>query len=169
MQPTLEVLFAEITRDLPRFSDGRVDFTLARRAPVLSVIVYHDGEILILKRSDKVLTHRNVWSTVSGFIDEPKSVEEFALQELSEEAGIGPDVIKQIKVTGMHETEDPEHDREWLIYTVVAELHTRPEVTLDWEHTEFAWAHPDRMHEYAVPEDFETAVRYALQHLNPPR
>jgi 8-oxo-dGTP pyrophosphatase MutT (NUDIX family) len=168
MDPTtpIEEIFEELTKGLPKFEDGRVDYTHARKAPVVTVVVYHDGKILLLRRSDKVLTHARMWSNVAGYIDEPRSAEDFALQELSEEIGLDPSVIKRLTLVGRHERSDPKHQREWLVYTVLAELHHRPDIKLDWEHTDFAWVTLEELSAYdGLVEDFEAVVKRALDKL----
>ncbi len=65
----------KLTKSLPKFDYGRVDFTNTLIAPVLNMIIYCNRKILILKRSKNVNAHHGLWGGVTGFIDESKSLE----------------------------------------------------------------------------------------------
>ena len=41
---------------LPRFSDGRIDYSKSDTAPVITVFIKYEDQILLLKRSKKVRT-----------------------------------------------------------------------------------------------------------------
>lgn len=129
---TPQEIFEELTQGLPRFDDGRINFTGIRKAPVLNVVVRCGEEILIVKRSEKVSTYQGLWNGVSGFIDEPKSIEEFSEQELHEELGITAEDIDEIKVCEPYEVEDTDINRVWFVYPVLAELKKKPSIKLDW-------------------------------------
>ena len=75
-------------KNLPRFKDGRVDYTTSNKAPVLIIFIKYKDRILLLKRSGKVSSYKNMWSTVAGFIDEQKPLKQKILEELKEETGI---------------------------------------------------------------------------------
>ncbi len=83
---------------LPKFSDGRIDYTNSDTAPVVSIFVKHGDEILLLKRSDKVNTHKGKWNNIGGYIDELKPIKQKALEELNEETGINEKMIASIKM-----------------------------------------------------------------------
>jgi 8-oxo-dGTP diphosphatase len=159
-------VFEELTRGLPRFDDGRINFTGVRKAPVLNVVVYHEGEILIVKRSQKVSAYRSLWNGISGFIDEPKSIEEFAKQELGEELGLDERVIARIDVCEPYEVDDRGIDRTWVVYPVLVILSQRPIITLDWEHTDCVWIDPDSLSDYEYVKDFDVSVRKALARMS---
>lgn len=65
---------------------------------VVTCILLNDkGEILILKRSDKVGTYRGVWSGVSGYVEEGEVPYETAVKEIGEETGFKKENISLIK------------------------------------------------------------------------
>jgi hypothetical protein len=65
-------IISRLAEKLPKFLDGRIDYTDAKEAAVLNCFVMHDGELLLLKRSDKVSHYKGVWHVVAGFLDEVK-------------------------------------------------------------------------------------------------
>lgn len=152
-------LFEELTRGLPLFEDGRINFTGVRKAPVLNVVVHCKDEILIVKRSHKVGAYRGLWNGVSGFIDEPKPIEAFAKQELAEELAVVPHAVQ---VASPYEVIDRDIDRIWVVYPVLATLHQKPTIVLDWEHTDFAWILPSELKNYSFVKDFDKSVQAAL-------
>lgn len=156
---TPQHVFEELTRGLPRFGDGRINFTGVRKAPVLNVVVCFNDEILIVKRSQKVSAYKGLWNGISGFIDEPRSIEDFATQEVKEELSIIPN---NIKVALPYEVDDRKIDRVWIVYPVLAMLKNKPAIILDWEHTDFAWIKPKHLQDYEYVKDFNISVEKAL-------
>jgi 8-oxo-dGTP pyrophosphatase MutT (NUDIX family) len=159
---TPQEIFEKLTENLPKFDDGRINFTGVRKAPVLNVIVWYNGEILIVKRSDKVSAYQGLWNGISGFIDEPKPIEEFAKQELTEELGIVAGDIDRLVVCKPYEVNDKKIDRIWFVYPVLAKLNRKPQIILDWEHTDFAWIAPSELDDYEYVQDFDKSVQAAL-------
>jgi 8-oxo-dGTP pyrophosphatase MutT (NUDIX family) len=155
-------MFEELTRGLPHFDDGRINFTGVRKAPVLNAVVYCRGEILLVKRSDKVSAYRGLWNGISGFIDEPKSIEDFAKHELREELGFAEGAFTRIEVCEPYEVDDRSIDRVWVVYPVLIVLNQKPVVTLDWEHTDYAWIDPASLGDYEYVKDFDISVNKAL-------
>lgn len=130
----------EITKDLPRFEDGRIDYTNSYLAVTVTIFLKHDNEILLLKRSQKVRGGQGKWFTVTGFFDEFKAPSEKAIQEVKEETGIGQSQIEKVKIGQIYRLEKP--NRLFFIYPLLAELNNRPEIHLNWEHTDYTWIEP---------------------------
>ena len=42
--------------DLPRFPDGRIDYTHSPTAPIVACVIIYEGKVLIVKRSKTVTT-----------------------------------------------------------------------------------------------------------------
>lgn len=162
MAASPQQVFEELTQGLPRFDDGRINFTGVRKAPVLNAVVYHDGKVLLVKRSEKVSAYKGMWNGISGFIDEPKPIEAFARQELLEELSVDDAVINHLAVAEPYEIDDRSIDRIWVVYPVLAILHTEPTIVLDWEHTEYAWIEPSELSTYNYVKDFDKSVAKAL-------
>ncbi len=129
----------ELIRTLPRFSDGRIDYSRSEFAPVITVFVRSGDKLLLLRRSDKVGSYQGKWNTVAGYLDEIKPVKDKVLEELEEEIGVEESDISSITYGEPWEFKDSSIGRTWLITPVLVELKRRPEVKLDWEHTEFRW------------------------------
>lgn len=148
---TIFKLVKKLSLHLPKFDDGRIDYTKAPKAPVLICFVSYNNKILLLKRSNKVLVYRGMWSTVAGFIDELKPIREKILEELSEELKIGPDIIKSIKIGDSYEIVDKKVKRIWIRVPVLVVLNKKSNIILDFEHTEYKWINPEEINLYKTP------------------
>lgn len=156
----LEKVLQEFLEKLPKFPDGRINYSGSDKAPVLTCFVKYKDKILLLKRSDKVRTYQGLWNTVAGYLDEFKSLEEKAREELQEELGITADMIKKIKLGEPYEFSDKKINKTWIIFPVLVELNKEPIIKLDWEHTEYKWINLVDLKKFdIVPNLDETLIR----------
>ena len=107
-----------VLEKLPRFKDGRINYSNSNKAPVLMCFVKYKDEILILKRSDKVRVYKNKWNGVGGYLDDDKTVKEKALEEINEELGINKKDVLNIKTGEPYELNDKDVKKTWFIYFV---------------------------------------------------
>jgi len=136
---------ATLANALPRFPDGRIDYSKSAIAAVVTIFVRYGDQILLLKRSDKVSTYRGMWYTVAGYLDELKPIREKVLAELQEEVGIGEEIIASLRIAAPQEVTDRDIQKTWLFCPVLVELRRKPEIRLDWEHTEARWIKPEEL------------------------
>ena len=155
---TLEKILREMSEKLPKFPDGRIDYSHSDRAPVLNCFVKFRDKVLLLKRSGQVRAYRGLWNSVGGYLDEFCSVEEKVREELREELGIGDDLIGKIKIGEAYEMTDGEIRKTWIIFPVLAELNREPEIKLDWEHTEYRWIIPADMEKFDTIKNLGLAL-----------
>ena len=154
--------FKKLTKDLPKFEDGRINYSDAKQAPVLTCFVKYNEEILLLKRSDKVRTYQGMWTSVAGYLDELIPLEEKALEELKEELGIKKDLIKEIKLGKAYKFKDEKIDKTWFIFPVLIELNKRPNIQSDWEHTEYRWIDPKDLDGFNIVPNLDKSLKNAL-------
>ncbi len=159
----LEKLLQEFSEKLPKFEDGRIDYSTSDKAPVLNCFVKFESQILILKRSDKVRAYQGLWNSIGGYLDEPVALEEKVLEELREELGIMPDLILQIKKGKPYELFDDEIQKTWFIFPILAELKMQPEIKLDWEHTEFKWINLGDLKDFETVSGLEKILEAVLK------
>lgn len=140
------------------FSDGRINYTNADEAPVLSCVVRRQtGEILLLKRSGLVGAYQGRWHVVGGYLDDPgRSAADKALVELEEEVGIPRSSVDRVTAGEPFEEFDPDVAKTWRIHPVLVDVRGDPLIRLDWEHTEYRWVRPEDVASYhtisTVPE-----------------
>lgn len=138
----INLALREFAGCLPRFSDGRIDYTESSTAPVLNCIVYYQGCILLLKRSHEVGTYKGQWGAVTGFIDRPEPLRDIILIELREELAVKEGDISSITIAEPYRFYDAAISKTWLIHPVLVEIGHKPSIRLDWEHTEYCWIKP---------------------------
>lgn len=141
-------LLEKFSKKLPKFPDGRIDYRDSKEAAVVSVFVMCGNELLLLKRSDRVGNYKGRWNVVAGYFDELKSPEEKALEELKEETGINSDQILKIKSFPHFKLIDNEIDKVFYTFPVLVLLDKKPEIKLDWEHTEFKWVDLNNLNKF---------------------
>lgn len=161
MDDALEIM-NELGKTLPRFPDGRIDYTHAKSAPVVVSFVRHKGKILLIKRSDKVAFYKRMWNSVSGYLDDMKPVKEKALEELEEELGIVKKDISSMKEGKTFRVVDKKINREWIIFTVLVELETIPEIRLEQENTRYIWIRPEELQAFDTVPGLEEELKAAL-------
>ncbi len=161
-EPNIEQLLIEYAANLPRFPDGRIDYSTSDWAAVLTCFGRFEDKILLLKRSDRVRTHKGKWNTVAGYVDEPKPIREKALEELDEVLGISVQNILQCKMCIPYVFFDPDEQKTWLVYPVLVELKQKPEIKLDWEHTEFKWISPNKLTTYDTVPKLDESLKRVL-------
>ena len=118
--------------------------------------------VLLLRRSQRVGTHRGMWAGVSGYLE--RDPDEQALLEVREETGLGRGDVELLKRGEAVEAEDRSNDRLWVVHPYLF-LVKRPEkVRLDWEHTASRWVAPQALGRYrTVPK-----LKEALARVYPP-
>ncbi len=152
-QTNLKNILQKFLKELPKFSDGRIDYSNSNKALVLTCFVKYKDEILLLKRSNKVRVYQGLWNVVAGYIDELCPVEHKAFTELEEELGITKNIVKQIKHSKPYKFYDQGTHKTWIVFPLLAILKEKPVIQLDWEHIEYKWIKPDEISKYkTVPK-----------------
>ncbi len=135
----------EFDRKLPKFQDGRIDYSKSERAPVVTVFVKCKNRILLLKRSNKVNDYQGKWNAVTGFLDEIVPVQDKVLEELEEELGVDKRWIVSIRFGKPYEIIDSDIKKTWIVNPVIVELREFPSIRLNFEHTEYKWIRKDEL------------------------
>ncbi len=155
-------ILQEFSEKLPKFSDGRIDYSNSDKAPVLTCFVKYQDKILLLKRSGKVRVYKGLWNTVAGYIDELCPVKNKALTELKEELGIAEDMIRQVKQGMPYEFHDKNARKTWIIFPFLVDLKKKPAIKLDWEHTEFKWIKLGQINRYNIVPNLDVTLKKVL-------
>lgn len=149
-----------IASSLPKFDDGRINYTNSSKAVVVNVLLKFDSEILLLRRSDKVGSHKGLWNVLSGYFDEFKPVRDIARKELKEELGIENGY--SLLVEEPYEFRNPKIKRTWLVFPVTARLFRKPEIKLNWENSEFAWIKFEDIGKFDTVPNLDKILKTAL-------
>jgi len=117
---------------------GQVDFTNIRYAPVVNCVLFHEGKILLVKRSGDLKFYPNVWNGISGFLDDEKGFDEKVKEEIAEEVGVTEENIISIHRGEIFHQDEPNYKKTWIVHPVLIEVKTNA-VTLDWEAQRYCW------------------------------
>lgn len=148
-QKILEVI-KQFAERLPKFPDGRIDYSNSNVAPVVTVFVKYKEKILLLKRSDKVRVYQGKWNTVAGYLDELRPIREKVLEEIKEELEIEKDNVLSIIFGEPYQFTDKEVNKTWIVCPVLVELKEKPNIKLNWEHTDYKWIKQDELRNFDI-------------------
>ena len=110
---------------------------------VVTCFLEHDGEIMILRRSERVGTYQGKWAGVSGYIEEDSSALEQAWTEIKEEVGMDRDDVELVRKGQPLEVVDAELGRKWIVHPFRFRVARLEKIKIDWEHTEGKWIAPE--------------------------
>lgn len=136
---------------------GQIDYTHARWAPVVNCVVKHGDKILIVQRSADLNFYPRYWNGISGFLDDQRSLDEKVRDELSEEAGIAPADIVNIRVGTIFDQEAPELGKTWIVHPVLVEVKS-DKVRLDWEAQGYRWVTRGEAKQYNLLPGFDRVL-----------
>lgn len=153
----------EFAEKLPRRPDGKIDYSHASKAPVLTCFVMFSDKLLLLKRSNKVRTYQGKWCAVAGYLDEPRPISEKAFDELKEELGLMREIVDHLVFGEPYEFTDAPLKKTWLVHPVLAVLNRAPEIEIDWEHVDFEWIIPDQLSQYDTVPKLQESLNRVLK------
>jgi predicted aconitase with swiveling domain/8-oxo-dGTP pyrophosphatase MutT (NUDIX family) len=137
--------------------EGTLELPQVDEVNVVTCILRHEGRILILKRSKKVSTNQGMWAGVSGYIEKGESPLQTASKEISEETALTD--FKLLKSGDMLRVRSGY--RIWCIHPFLFES-SSPEVTIDWEHTDYRWIDPSDIDDATTVPGFRLLLRSLL-------
>lgn len=155
-------IIEELEKKLPKFSDGRINYTRSYKCLVLTIFITFKNKILLLKRSNKVGIYKNKWNTVTGYIDEKKPIYNKMIEELEEEINISKKNIVSYKIFQPFEFEDKKFNKKWIIYPSIVKLKDDPIIKLDWEHSEYKWINPRDIIKYDIVPKLDLSLNKVL-------
>jgi 8-oxo-dGTP pyrophosphatase MutT (NUDIX family) len=129
-----------------------------------SLIVNSEGNLLILKRSDKVKTYKGLWGGVAGYIEKNEKPLDTAYKEIREEVGLKKEDINlkkkldPIKITDFYENKK----FNWEIFVFLFELSKKNDIKIDWEHSEYRWIKPSEIIDFNTVPHLKEIVKEIL-------
>jgi 8-oxo-dGTP pyrophosphatase MutT (NUDIX family) len=110
-----------------------------RSTKIVTSFIKNKDKLLILKRSDKVRSMKELWSGVSGIIEKGETPINRAKIEIFEETGIIEDKITLVKSIEKIEISSPQYkNHEWIVFPFLFET-KQTEIKLNWENSECQW------------------------------
>jgi len=132
---------------------------------VVTAFLIADKKILLLKRSERVGTHKGKWAAVSGYLEGSEVPLYRAQIEIQEELGLSSEDISFVRAGEVLRVYDEQSKTVWVVHPFLFDTRSNT-ITLDWENAECRWIHPDELRSYeTVPKLEETfdRVRYDFE------
>jgi 8-oxo-dGTP diphosphatase len=155
-------LVRTLAAGLPKFDDGRIDYTTSAVAPVVNCVIWHHDRVLLLQRSERVGEGKGKWSGVAGYVDRLIPLEDIVLTELQEELEISAEDVARIAVADSYESDDQQANVKWIVFPVLVELKRPPNIALDWENGQYRWIDPSEIHNFDILPGQDRVLRLAL-------
>ncbi len=133
-----------------------------KKIKVVTILLIHEGKIMILRRSDKVRTMKHEWAGISGYIEGNEKVLERAYKEISEETGLPSNEIELVKIADPLEVSDKKHDTLWIVHPHLFKTF-RTSVKLDWEHDQYQWIDPTEITNYETVTMLRETIKSVLK------
>ena len=109
------------------------------KTKIVTTFLTNSDKILLLKRSQKVKSMKNLWAGISGIIEGDEEPVKRAKIEVYEEVGIEESNIKLIKEGDVILIESPQYENhQWEVYPFLFSCDNR-EVKLNWENSDSKW------------------------------
>ena len=131
---------------------------------VVTCILEHNGEILLLKRSARVGTYKGQWGGIAGYVEEFEAPYDTAIKEISQEAGIDVESLTLIKKGDPIELSDTYEGKryDWIVYPFLFQIQDKTLIHTDWEHEEYRWVHPSEIKKFDTVPGLDKVVRELL-------
>ncbi|MBT3591521.1 MAG: NUDIX domain-containing protein [Candidatus Nitrosopelagicus sp.] len=110
-----------------------------RKTKIVTSFLKDSEKILLLKRSEKVKSMKNLWAGISGIIEDNEKPIKRAKIEILEEVGIEESDITLMKEGNKILIESPQYvNHQWEVYPFLFSCSNK-EIKLNWENSDSRW------------------------------
>ena len=110
-----------------------------RKTKIVTSFLRDSEKILLLKRSEKVKSMKNLWAGISGIIEDNEKPIKRAKIEIFEEVGIEESDITLMKEGNKILIESPQYvNHQWEVYPFLFSCSNK-EIKLNWENSDSRW------------------------------
>ncbi len=125
---------------------------------IVTSFILNQKKILILKRSQTVKTMKNMWSGISGVIENNEEPLVRAKIEIFEEIGINENEIRLLKTGNEMDIISKQYkNHKWHVFPFLFETENL-EIKLNWENSDFKWINPNELKKFSVVPDLERVL-----------
>ena len=120
------------------------------KTKIVTTFLTNSDKILLLKRSQKVKSMKNLWAGISGIIEGNEEPVKRAKIEVYEEVGIDESKIKLIKEGNIILIESPQYENhQWEVYPFLFSCNDR-QVKLNWENSDSKWINVNELNDFTT-------------------
>jgi 8-oxo-dGTP pyrophosphatase MutT (NUDIX family) len=129
---------------------------------IVTSFLTQNGKYLILKRSSKVRSMKDLWAGISGIIEGNEDPLYRAKKEIHEETSIAENQITLIRAASQMRTDSPQYENhEWLIFPFLFAV-KEPKIKLNWENSEYQWVTPAELVKFQTVPSLEKVLSSLL-------
>ena len=129
---------------------------------IVTSFLKNSEEILLLKRSEKVKTMKNLWAGISGIIEGNEEPLTRAEIEIFEEVGIEKSNINLVKQGEVILIESPQYtNHQWEVYPFLFSTQNR-EIRLNWENSDSKWIKVDEVNNFSTVPSLDKVLTRLL-------
>jgi len=120
------------------------------KTKIVTSFLKNSDKILLLKRSNKVKTMKNLWAGISGIIEGDEEPITRAEIEIFEEVGIKKSNVSLLKQGKNIVIESPQYaNHKWEVYPFLFSSKNR-EIKLNWENSDSRWINLDELNNFST-------------------
>ena len=120
------------------------------KTKIVTSFLKNSDKILLLKRSGRVKSMKNLWAGISGIIEGDEEPIKRAEIEIFEEVGMRKSNITLVKEGDTIMIESPQYmNHEWEVYPFLFSCTDR-EIKLNWENSNSRWIDMDELNNFTV-------------------
>jgi|TARA_B100001167_G_C16671138_1_gene257785 8-oxo-dGTP pyrophosphatase MutT (NUDIX family) len=118
------------------------------KTKIVTSFLKNSDNILLLRRSEKVKSMKNLWAGISGIIEGNEEPIKRAQIEIYEEVGIKKSNITLIKEGDIILIESPQYtNHQWEVYPFLFSC-TKREIKLNWENSDSKWIYMNELSDF---------------------
>ena len=128
------------------------------KTKIVTVFLTYSEKILLLKRSQKVKTMKNLWAGISGIIENDEKPLNRAIIEIFEEVGMKKSEVKLVKEGDVIMIESPQYENhQWEVYPFLFSCNHK-EIELNWENSDAQWIDVDAINDFTTVPSLEKVL-----------
>ena len=121
-----------------------------RKTKIVTSFLRNSEKILLLKRSEKVKSMKNLWAGISGIIEDNEKPIKRAKIEILEEVGIEEAGITLMKEGNKILIESPQYvNHQWEVYPFLFSCSNK-EIKLNWENSDSRWIRINELNNFTT-------------------
>lgn len=129
-----------------------------RATRIVTSFLKDEDKFLILKRSKKVKTMKELWAGISGIIENNEEPLSRAKIEIYEELGIKEKELKLVKAAEKLRIISPQYqNHEWEVFPFLFEVRN-PDIRLNWENSEYKWINKKELKNYETVPNLDKVL-----------
>ena len=132
------------------------------KTKIVTSFLKNSNKILLLKRSEKVKSMKNLWAGISGIIEGEEDPLNRAKIEIFEEVGIEESEVTLLKTGKKMIIESPQYtNHKWEVYPFLFSC-SMQEIKLNWKNSDSRWIEVTELDEFTTVPSLDKVLASLL-------